>query len=85
MASGMKDREQISIRVPLELYQSTRDIASKRGVSINALVQEGLSMIVQAEQKKILFDSFTLLGQDLREADVNHAFDAQAEVALNAD
>ena len=85
MAANAKDREQISIRVPRDLYIYSREIAEKRGVSLNELVQTGLSMIVRDEKQKELYDSFTLLGQDAEEANVDFAFDAQAEVVLRGD
>ena len=84
MASVM-DREQVTARVSGALLRSSREIARKRGVSLNALVQEGLTMIVNKEREKALYDSFTLLGQDTQGSSVEFAFDAQSEVVLNGD
>jgi len=85
MSLSSPSREQVSIRLPRGLYQRSREIAAKRGTSMNALVQEGLQMIVRNEQEKALYDSFTLLGKDAQEASVDFAFEAQSEVVLSGD
>ena len=85
MSLTSPSREQVSIRLPRGLYQNSRKIAAERGISVNALVQEGLQMIVKNEQERALYDSFTLLGKDADEASVDYAFDAQSEVVLSGD
>jgi len=69
-----------TVRVPGDLYESSRNVAKRRGMSVNALVQESLARLVQEEEDAAFYDSFTLLGQDAEESSVEFAVAAQSEV-----
>ncbi len=76
------DATTISVRLPEDLYRASRQLAKRRGLSLNALVREGLATVLKSEEEKRFFDSFTLLGQDLEGCDVEYALPAQGEVML---
>ena len=73
---------QLTVRLPVDLYEAASDIARKRTQSLNALVQEGLKAMIRHEEQA-LYDEYTLLGQDEEECDVEYAIYAQAEVMLS--
>ena len=70
----------LTIRLPLALYQTTSDIATRRHLSFNALVQEGLLALLKAEEEARLYEAFGQLGEDAAAADVEFAAPAQWEV-----
>ena len=72
----------VSVRLPASLHRASREVAERRGISLNSLVRESLEAVVRAEEEKAFFDSFTLLGQDAAECDVEYALPAQREVML---
>jgi len=76
------DATTISIRLPEAMYRASRQLAKRRGISLNALVRDGLAALLKAEEEKRFFDSFSLLGQDVDECDVEYAATAQGEVML---
>jgi hypothetical protein len=49
-------------------------------MSVNALVQEGLTVLLKREEYARLYDAFGELGKDAQESDVEFASDAQWEV-----
>jgi hypothetical protein len=51
---------------------------------MNKFVEQALTREVSEQERKALSDSFTLLGRDIEESDVEFACWAQAEVALGA-
>ncbi len=40
----------LTVRLPLPLYHASSEIAKRRQISLNALVQEGLSAIMKSEE-----------------------------------
>lgn len=72
----------ISVRLPTGLHRASRALAERSGKSLNALVRDALAGLLQADEEKRFFDSFTLLGQDAEECDVEYALPAQREVML---
>lgn len=72
----------ISVRLPEELHRKSREIAKRRNLSLNTLVQESLAAAIQAEEDLLFYESFTLLGQDAEMCDVEYALPAQREVML---
>ena len=75
----------LTIRLPLDLYQAISAVAKQRHISFNALVQESLSTILQAEEDARLYEAFGHLGADAEEADVEFAAAAQWEVVSRGD
>jgi hypothetical protein len=70
----------LTVRLPIELYEASSEIAHRRQISLNALVQEALATIRAAEEEARLYDEFSLLGEDPEEASVEFAIHAQYEV-----
>ena len=71
-----------SVRLPADLYKGSVDAARRRGVSLNALIRDALSRVIEEERNREMFESATLLGLDADTCEVDFALDAQAEVAL---
>lgn len=73
----------MTIRVPAELYQVSRQIARRRQISLNQLVQECLQELARAEEDRELYEAFSLVGRmDPQEAGAEFAWAAQREVVL---
>ena len=82
MASSTKA---LTVRLPEDLYAATVSIARRRKTSVDALVREGLTALLEDEQYAELHDAFGQLGADADEADVEFARDAQWEVVSRDD
>ena len=72
----------LTLRIPPNVYESSRLIANRRSVSLNALIQQSLEDMIRADEEQASYDAYTLLGQDAQECDVEYAIYAQAEVML---
>ncbi|HLV78725.1 MAG TPA: hypothetical protein VKT32_00545 [Chthonomonadaceae bacterium] len=72
-----------SVRIAEDIYREAEQIARRRNISFNALVQEALKKEIEAAQDREMYEAATLLGQDAEMCDVDYAFAAQAEVALS--
>jgi hypothetical protein len=70
----------LTVRLPLALHHASSEIAKRRQISLNALVQEGLSAIMKSEEYARLYEAFGQLGKDAEESDVEFATHAQWEV-----
>ncbi len=70
----------MTIRLPQALYRAGREMAKRRRVSLNRLVQESLQATIKTEEEQRLYDAFTLVGQDAEESSVEYAVAAQLEV-----
>ena len=70
----------ITLRLDQDLHRSITRIAQHRKISVNSLVQEQLELSVRIEEERTRYDSYTLLGQDVEEANAEYAIYAQAEV-----
>jgi hypothetical protein len=68
-----------TVRFPDDLHHAASDAAARREKSLNALLQEITEAYLRQEEERELFDSFTRLGEDLEECDVEFAWDAQRE------
>ena len=76
----MKPRKKATtVRFPARLYQAGREIARRRQVSLNQLLQESLEATVKADETRRLFEAFGRVGREAEVADVEFALDAQAE------
>jgi len=75
----------LTVRLPLELHQAISEIANRRQISLNALVQESLSTQIQAGDYACLYEAFGQLGEDEEESDVEFAAHAQWEVVSRDD
>jgi hypothetical protein len=75
----------LTVRLPRDLYLAARNIAVRRGKSVNILVQESLRRAIEAEEQEELRRGFELLSEAPAECDVEYAFEAQREVVLRDD
>lgn len=71
----------LTVRMPTGLYEASAAMAKRRKVSLNALVQQGLSGLLKTEEYARLYEAFGELGEDTEESDVEFAAHAQWEVA----
>src|SRR5436190_23971924 len=73
----------LTVRLTPELYTAASQLARKRSVSLNTLMQESLAAIVRAAEEQARYDAYTLLAQDVEGCDTEYAIHAQAEVMLH--
>ena len=70
----------LTLRLEEDIYQRVKEVAHARKTSFTAFVQGVLADVLKSEEKKSLYDAFSLVGQDHDAADVEFAFNAQREV-----
>jgi predicted transcriptional regulator len=70
----------LTVRLPLDLYETSHELAQRRKISLNALMQESLTAMLKAEEYARLYEAFGRLGEDAEESDVEFAAHAQWEV-----
>lgn len=75
----------LTVRLPADLYHTSSELARRRKVSLNTLIQEGLAAILNAEEEARLYEAFGELGEDAEGADVEYALPAQWEVLRHGD
>lgn len=71
----------MTVRLEPELHDAALRLARKRGISLNALLQESLASVVKSAEDRDLYEAFERYGAH-PDADVSYAHSAQAEVAL---
>ncbi|MCS6860730.1 MAG: hypothetical protein NZT92_10480 [Abditibacteriales bacterium] len=81
----MPTTKTLTVRLPLDLYQASSEVAKRRRISLNALVQEGLHAVMRAEDYARLYEAFGQLGEDAEQSDVEFAIPAQWEVVRRGD
>lgn len=72
----------ITLRIDENLYDKTKNIASKEKSSFNNFVQNLIIEKLREQEKKELFDEFSLVGEDDC-SDIEYAISAQKDVLLN--
>ena len=70
-----------SVRLEEPVYEAVKQIARKRGLSMNTLIGRVLQQEIVLEQDREMYDAATQLGEDA-DSSVEFAFAAQAEVVL---
>ncbi|MHB9132008.1 MAG: hypothetical protein ACYDBB_13110 [Armatimonadota bacterium] len=75
----------LTIRLSDSLYAQSRELAKKRHISVNALIQQSLEEFAHSEKERMLYDAFTLVGEETREANAEYALPAQSEVLQHED
>ena len=76
----MKARKKATtVRLPAGLYQAGSEIARRRQMSLNRLMQESLEATVKADERRQLYEAFGRVRRDAEAADVEFAVDAQVE------
>ena len=82
----MKTRKKaMTVRLPLDIYRASAQVAKRRQVSLSGLVQESLRATLERENQRQLYQAFSRVGEDTDETDVGFAFDAQAEVVRDGE
>jgi predicted transcriptional regulator len=76
----MPSTKAFTVRLPADLYHTSSELARRRQVSLNALIQEALAAILKAEEVARLYEAFGELGEDAEEASVEYALPAQWEI-----
>lgn len=79
---GRQNLRAFSVRIPETLYADAHRIAESRNLSVNALVSEALTRVVNQAHDSEMYEAATLLGLDAEMSNVEFALEAQAEVAL---
>lgn len=74
----------LTVRLPDQIYRAARNMAERRGISINRLVQEAIAEKAKTSLEERLSRAYDVLAEDSSEADVEHAFAVQAEAILDA-
>jgi hypothetical protein len=72
----------LTIRLPEQVYRAARNMADRRGISINRLVQEAIAEKAAKSMEKRLDRAYDVLALDSAEADVEGLFAIQAEALL---
>lgn len=81
----MKRQVPFTLRFDQDLYDRVKMTSKREGRSITAFVQEAVAKKLKEEEAAMLFEAFTLVGEDVEEASVEFAHDAQREVALKGE
>lgn len=81
----MRHGAALTLRLDEEIYTRVKELAQAKKTSITALIQGVLSEALRNEEKRALYDAFTMVGQDFEETDVKFAQSAQREVVESHD
>jgi hypothetical protein len=73
----------LTVRLPDPVYQAARNMADRRGISINRLVQEAIAEKAEKSMAERLRQAYDLLAADSAEVDVENSFAIQAEALLD--
>ena len=72
----------LTVRLPDQIYQAARNMADRRGISINRLVKEAISEKAEQSLNARLSQAYDLLAADSTETDIESSFAIQAEALL---
>jgi hypothetical protein len=72
----------LTVRLPDQVYRAARNMADRRGISINRLVQEAIAEKAEKSVEERLSRAYDMLAEDPMEADVESLFAIQAEALL---
>ncbi len=75
----------LTVRLPGEVYGAASEVAKRRRVSMNRLIQESLQAALRQDEQARLYEAFGVVGADAAESDVEFAFDTQREVVASGD
>ena len=73
----------LTVRLPDPVYRAARNMADRRGISINRLVQEAIAEKAKKSVEERLSQAYDLLAEDFAETDVESSFAIQAEALLD--
>jgi hypothetical protein len=69
----------LTLRLPEHLHKAAVEAAARSRVSLNEFVREAMERYLRQQEEQELFDSYTRLGEDPAECDVEYAWHAQRE------
>ncbi len=72
----------LTVRLPDQVYQAARNMADRRGISINRLVKEAISEKAERSLDERLSHAYDLLAADQAETEIERSFAIQAEALL---
>lgn len=72
----------LTVRLPDQVYQAARNMADRRGISLNRLVMEAISEKAERSLDERLSHAYDLLAADSTETDIESSFAIQAEALL---
>ncbi len=75
----------VTLRLPESLYEEMKLLAKKTGESLNTVITSSLQEKLKRHAEEELWASFTRLGTEDDEAEVESAIYAQSEVVLGGD
>ena len=78
----MKRQVALTLRFDPTFYERVKEVSARGGRSVTSFVQEAVARKLDEEDAASLFHAFTVVGEDMAEASVEFAGDAQREVAL---
>ena len=73
----------LTVRLPDPVYRAARNMADRRGISINRLVQEAIAEKAEKSVEERLRRAYDMLAVSSEEADVESSFAIQAEALLS--
>jgi len=73
----------LTVRLPQKLYLAAKNIAHRRGISVNRLVQEAIAEKAEKSLQDRLRKAYSVLAEDISETDIEKFFAVQAEALLN--
>jgi len=72
----------LTLRLPDSVYRAARNMADRRGISINRLVQEAIAEKAEKSVDDRLSQAYDMLAEDTAETDVEKFFAIQVEALL---
>ncbi|MCK8603922.1 hypothetical protein [Desulfoferrobacter suflitae] len=81
----MKNQVAFTLRFDPDFYQRVKKASEHEGRSITAFLQEAVAAKLAEQEAATLFAAFGLVGEDMEEANVEFAADAQREVVLKGE
>lgn len=73
----------LTVRLPDSVYRAARNMADRRGISMNRLVQEAIAEIAEKSMEERLSRAYDILAEDSAETDIERSFAIQAEALLD--
>lgn len=72
----------LTVRLPDNVYLAARNMAERRGISINRLVQEAIAEKAEKSVEERLRQAYDMLAIDSEATEVENSFAIQAEALL---
>ncbi|MBC7473260.1 MAG: hypothetical protein H7263_03135 [Candidatus Sericytochromatia bacterium] len=73
----------LTLRIEQSLYDEVKSFAQRENSSVNSFFEKIIREKIRKEEDKLLFDEFSIVGQDQEDSDVEYSLLAQKEVIYN--